>query len=102
MSNRKLPLNEFTESLAGMIEYNQKVQMTNEKEYKRLLNILSKVVAGELTSRQRECVVMRYYKNLTVTQIAGELGVGKSTISRHISKAKKRLYKILNYYMISI
>lgn len=99
MSNRKIPLTEFTESLAGMIEYNQKLQITNEREYKRLLKILSKVVAGELTDRQQECVIMKYYKNLTVTQIACELGVGKSTVSRHISKAKNRLYKILGYYM---
>ncbi|MDQ5984187.1 MAG: hypothetical protein RUMPE_01226 [Eubacteriales bacterium SKADARSKE-1] len=101
MSNLKLSLNEFTESLAGMIEYNQKVQMTNEKEYKRLLNILSKVVAGELTDRQKECIIMKYYKNLSVTQIACELKIGKSTVSRHISKARNRLHKILYYYVVS-
>lgn len=101
MSNNKLPLNEFTESLAGIIEYNQKDAPTNEYEHRKLLQILSKVMLGELTKRQRECITMRYYKKLTVTQIACELGVGKSTVSRHITKAKERLHKILKYYLIS-
>lgn len=101
MSNNNLYLTEFTESLAGMMEYNKAFEHTNEYEYKKLLKILSKIVIGELTERQRECIILRYYKNLTVTQIACELGVGKSTVSRHISKAKSRLHKILKYYLIT-
>lgn len=101
MSNNKLQLNEFTESLAGMLEYSKTFERNNEYEYKKLLKILSKIIIGELTERQRECIVMKYYKNLTVTQIACDLGVGKSTISRHISKAKKRLHKVLKYYLMS-
>ncbi len=97
----KLSLNEFTESLAGMIEYSQSLQITNEKEYKKLLNILSKIISGELTHRQQQCIIMRYYKNLTVTEIAFRLGIGKSTVSRHIKKAKSRLYKLLDYYIFS-
>ncbi len=99
--NKKLSLTEFTESIAGMMAYNKEYQYTNESEYKRLLRILSKVVAGELTERQRQCIVMRYYKNLTVTEIGHQLGIGKSTVSRHIKKAKSRLYKILDYYILS-
>lgn len=101
MSNNKLPLNEFTESLAGILEYNHKNECTNEYEHKKLLKILTEVMSGELTKRQRDCIVMRYYRRLTVTQIACELGVGKSTVSRHITKAKSRLRKILKYYLVS-
>lgn len=99
--NIKLSLNEFTESVAGMMDYNQKNQFTNEKEYKKLLRILTKVIVGELTERQQQCIVMKYYKNLTVTEIAIKLGIGKSTVSRHIKKAKTRLYKLLDYYIIA-
>ena len=62
--NAKLSLNEFTESVAGMIEYNKETRFTNENEYKQLLRILTKVIAGELTERQQQCIVMRYYRNL--------------------------------------
>ena len=99
--NAKLSLNEFTESVAGMIEYNKETRFTNENEYKQLLRILTKVIAGELTERQQQCIVMRYYRNLTVTEIAAQLVIGKSTASRHIKKAKTRLYKLLDYYILS-
>ncbi len=97
MPNRVI-FNEFTESLGGMIKYNQKLSSTNEREYKKILNILSKAIEGELTDKQKKCIFLKYYKNLTVTQIACELGVGKSTVSRHIKKAKDRLHKLLAYY----
>lgn len=100
MPNKSLPLNEFTDSLAGMFEFVQENSGTNAEAHKKALKILSKVISGELTERQRECIFMRYYQNLTVTEIACRLGVGKSTVSRHISKAKKRLYKVLKYYTI--
>ena len=99
MSRNKLTLNEFTESLGGMIEFNQKLSATNQNEYKKILHILTKAMEGELTARQKECLILKYYKNHNVTQIALKLGVGKSTVSRHIKKAKMRLYKVLNYYL---
>ena len=99
--NTKLSLDEFTESIVGMMEYNKDLNFTNESEYKQLLRILTKVIVGELTGRQQQCLVMRYYQNLTVTEIAIRLGIGKSTASRHIKKAKTRLYKLLDYYMLS-
>ena len=82
-----------------MIEFNQKLSVTNHQEYKKILHILSKAMDGELTKRQKECLILKYYKNLNVTQIAIKLGVGKSTVSRHIKKAKTRLHKVLNYYL---
>ena len=101
MSNTKIQFTEFTESLASMIEYNKHFENTNFKEYKRLLNILSKAIIGELTDRQRECITMRYYQKLSVTEIAIKLNIGKSTVSRHIKKARIRLQKILDYYIES-
>ncbi len=99
--NTKTTLNEFTESVAGMMEYNKSMHFTNEAEHKQLLRILSKIIEGELTERQQQCIIMRYYKNLTVTEIALKLGIGKSTASRHIKKARTRLYKLLDYYILS-
>ena len=99
MPINELSLNTFTESIAGMKNYNINFQQTNENEYKKILKILSKAISGELTNRQKECIVMRYYQKLTVTEIANKLYVGKSTVSRHIKKAKLRLQKILNYYL---
>jgi RNA polymerase sigma factor (sigma-70 family) len=40
-----------------------------------------------LPPRQRACVVLRYYADLTVGQIADELGVTAGTVKRHLHDA---------------
>ncbi|MBD8000469.1 RNA polymerase sigma factor [Oerskovia gallyi] len=46
----------------------------------------ARALAG-LTPRQRACVVLRYYEDLTVPRIAEELGCAEGTVKRHLSDA---------------
>jgi len=46
---------------------------------------------GDLSPRQRACVVLRYYQDLPVAQVAAELGVGEGTVKRYLSDAMTRL-----------
>lgn len=51
----------------------------------------------ELTPVQREALVGFYLQGKTITQMAAERGVNKSTISRNLSRAKARLRRCLRY-----
>lgn len=51
----------------------------------------------ELTTRQQEMLQMYYYEGLNMTQIAARLGVNKSTVSRTLCRARRRLHHILQY-----
>jgi RNA polymerase sigma-70 factor (ECF subfamily) len=44
-----------------------------------------------LAPRQRACVVLRYYADLSVQQIADDLGVTTGTVKRHLHDASTRL-----------
>ncbi|MFI7066020.1 RNA polymerase sigma factor [Kribbella sp. NPDC050124] len=44
-----------------------------------------------LSPRQRACVVLRYYEDLTVTEIADELGCAEGTVKRHLADARAKL-----------
>lgn len=46
---------------------------------------------GTLSPRQRACVVLRYYEDLTVTEIADELGCAEGTVKRHLADARAKL-----------
>lgn len=46
----------------------------------------ARALAG-LTPRQRACVVLRYYEDLTVPRIAEELDCAEGTVKRHLSDA---------------
>ena len=54
-------------------------------------------MAAELTPRQREVLALYMERDMNVTQIAAVLGVNKSTVSRTLLRAKRRLYQCLRY-----
>ena len=65
----------------------------NEGDLMRLKRNLRLAREEELTARQRELLRLRY----EVTEIAAAIGRDKSTVSRTLSRARRRLYKCLRY-----
>ncbi|WBY63576.1 MAG: Sigma70-r4-2 domain-containing protein [Thermocaproicibacter melissae] len=66
---------------------------------KLLLRALKGAVNKELTPRQRECVELLYGKGMSQRQIAAQLGLSPATVSRHLAKARRRLLRVLQYYV---
>lgn len=50
-----------------------------------------KGLLASLPPRQRACVVLRYYEDLQVTEIAERLGCHEGTVKRHLNSAHARL-----------
>ncbi len=44
-----------------------------------------------LSPKQRACVVLRYYEDLTVLEIADQLGCAEGTVKRHLADARAKL-----------
>ena len=63
----------------------------NESDLMRLKRNLRLAREEELTPR------LRYEENMTVSEIAAAIGRDKSTVSRTLSRARRRLYKCLRY-----
>jgi len=55
------------------------------------------VVENELTELQRQTVLAYYFQQQTITQIAQDRGVNKSTVCRTLHRAEERLRKYLTY-----
>lgn len=60
---------------------------------KRVMSVLSK----ELTERQRQIVTGYYLEGKNIPQLAAELGVHKSTVSRTLIRGETRLRQFLKY-----
>ena len=69
----------------------------NADPLERLRRNLRKARQQELTPRQRQMLALYYDQGLKMPQIALELGVNRSTVSRTIHRAKERLYRCLRY-----
>lgn len=73
---------------------------TNNESRKQMKTILSKAITTELTEMQRICIVEYYINDKKQKEIAQELGLNNSTVSRHIAAATRKLRNIASYYNI--
>jgi RNA polymerase sigma-70 factor (sigma-E family) len=48
-------------------------------------------VLRSLSPRQRACVVLRYYEDLPIAEVAALLGVGEGTVKRYLSEAMSHM-----------
>ena len=66
-------------------------------ERKRQKQVLLSIIGNELTESQRDIFIMYYMEELKMPAIAKRLGINKSTVSRTLGRAKKRIYRITQY-----
>ncbi len=90
-------LNRYGEDLGGLQQFFQIKDTDDRDERQRLLRVIGEVVRRELTPRQREMVELYYFQNHTIPAVARILGVNKSSVSRGLKGARKRLEQYLKY-----
>ena len=61
------------------------------------LERVRRVIQEELTPLQREALLAYYFQQRTITDIAIERGVNKSTICRTLHRAEEKLRRYLKY-----
>ena len=83
--------------IASLQLWQQGQQEDNRQQIRRLLVNLPLAVEEELTPRQRQLLRMHFTQGKRVTDIAQELGISKSTVSRTLARCTQRLYRTLRY-----
>ena len=63
----------------------------------RMKKLIHICMEDELTDRQKDCLTMRVYQNMSAEDIAAELGIRPTTVYKHIKKAKEALKKCVKY-----
>lgn len=83
--------------IASLCLWRQEQSGDNQERIRRLLSNLPLAVQQELAPRQREILQMRFTGGMSITGIAKELGLNKSTVSRSLTRSVERLYRSLRY-----
>ena len=68
-------------------------RLPREMQLKRV----QRVIQEELTPLQRETLILYYFQEMTIPQIALRRGVHKSTVSRTLHRAEDKLRRFLKY-----
>ena len=73
----------------------------DDNEQRDLKRILLKIIKNELTPRQNEIIMLYYFKDMNITEIAERLGVTPQAVSAAMARARLRMFRILKYYIRS-
>ena len=71
----------------------QGIRLPREVQLKRV----QRVIREELTPLQREALIAYYFQEQSITQIAQDRGVNKSTVCRTLHRAEEKLRRYLKY-----
>ena len=69
----------------------------HQEQLARRLRNLRKARLQELSPRQQQMLSMRVEQNMSGAEIARELGLNRSTVSRTLRRAQERLRRCLQY-----
>ena len=70
----------------------------NRPQRERMKKILTRAIKYELTERQRDCITMYYLEGMKMKDIAAMMHLSRSTVTRHIQSATRKLQKVAAYY----
>jgi RNA polymerase sigma-70 factor (ECF subfamily) len=71
----------------------------HEDGTRKLRKILLNVINNELTPRQKEIIVLCYFKKTDIVTISKQLGVTPQAVSAAMIRGRLKLYRILKYYI---
>ena len=86
-----------SEWIGDLAAWNRANAGDNSERLERLRRNLRQARERELPPRQRQLLELYYDQGMNIPQIAGELGVNRSTVSRTLRRARERLYRCLRY-----
>lgn len=88
----------FERLCVGENSYDNGNENRGEQRLSKVKKIVWRAIDSELTPNQRELLTEHYFNNKTMTEIARERGINKSTVSRSIKASREKIgFAIKNY-----
>jgi RNA polymerase sigma-70 factor (ECF subfamily) len=66
---------------------------------RKLRKLLLNVINNELTPRQKEIIVLYYFKRTDIVTISKQLNITPQAVSAAMKRARLRMYRIMKYYI---
>ncbi|MBR0512465.1 MAG: sigma-70 family RNA polymerase sigma factor [Ruminococcus sp.] len=70
-----------------------------DEKTSRLRSILLKIINNELTPRQKEIIMLYYFKGTDIASISERLDVSQQAVYAAMARARNKIYSILKYYI---
>ena len=97
MRNKVFTLDNFADNLYSYKKYHKDTN-GNVSDIEKMKIFLNKAITTELTPRQKLCVTSYFLENKKMKDIALDLHISKSAVSRHIKRGITVLQKRSIYF----
>ena len=87
------------EAFAELLK-NPQGEKSDDRLHSVAVRALREIVKEELSERQKQFIVLYYYENKKMTDIADICGVNVSTVSRTLRRARKNITDHMKYYYL--
>lgn len=94
MSRRK----SYNDTSTGKADSQIRSLLCDTKSDAILKKMLLNIIKNDLTSRQKEIIMLYYFRGLDTSRIAEMCGISHQAVSAVMARARKRIYKVLQYY----
>lgn len=75
------------------------LENNDDENAQKLRRVLLKVINNELTARQKEIIMLYYFRNMNMVAIGKKIGISTQAVSSVIARARLRMFRILRYYI---
>ena len=82
------------EGIRAVLEYSGEEDST-----RKLRKILLNVINNELTPRQKEIIVLYYFRKTDIVTIGKQLGITPQAVSAAMQRGRLKIYRIMKYYV---
>lgn len=72
---------------------------TSDEFHSKLRRVMLKVINNELTSRQKEIIMLYYFKGMDIVRIGELLGITPQAVSASMKRARLKIYRVMQYYI---
>ena len=86
-----------TADAADLAVYAKLMAQDNGQEVDQLRRNLAMALREDVTPRQRQVLLLYYGQGMSMKEIAQELGIDRSTVSRTMGRGEERLRRCLRY-----
>lgn len=72
---------------------------SSDEFIRKLKRVMLNVINNELTSRQKEIIVLYYFKETDIVRIGEMLGISPQAVSAAMKRARLKIYQFMKYYI---
>ena len=92
----------YADSFTGAADKNIRTILgcsDEDEPARKLRRVMLKVINNELTTRQKEIIMLYYFKGRDTVDIGKALGISPQAVSQIMSRARVKMFRILQYYI---